>query len=582
MDDDSTLLKQYRAGSQAAFAQLVARHVDWVHAGARRRLGNDAARADDVTQAVFVALATRGPTDRSEGAMAAWMFRVLRHAAANVVRSEARRRKHEANAARREVATPDASWDEIAPRLDALVDQLSARDREAILLRFYRKQTNEAVGAALGIGEEGARKRIARALDKLRVAFAKAGVSMPAVAMGESLTTHVAPAAPAGLTIAATPTATIASLAASATARPVAAYALAGVALVCIAAAAIVARPDARRFAATRDPLAATTVESDESTTRPTTLTLAELLVGVKRNESALRAIEVRFTSTTSRRAPGETAWTPTPLDMEGTATYSADGRARIDFDHCVTEWLNGAAPTIDTGGLYTWNGVEGRSLDRVIRHSGKTMPYPFAQVTRERPPYIAASPWIACQTGVGYTLQFLADSSGKWPSETGGWLSARIERSAAAGVPPTLAMQRLHGMETVRIQWDGPSGSLTYWLAVDRGLALVRRQTPGTPPRQQEVETMDVLELREVRPGAWFPWRATMTMPELGRGRQPNEVRYEYATTGTTVFDDPRPAAVFTIAWPAGTRLTDARGKERREFAIHGDGEEPTTQQTP
>jgi len=42
-------------------------------------------------------------------------------------------------------------WETIAPRLDEGLKQLSGPDRDAILLRFLKRQDLRAVGAALGI-----------------------------------------------------------------------------------------------------------------------------------------------------------------------------------------------------------------------------------------------------------------------------------------------------------------------------------------------------------------------------------------------------------------------------------------------
>src|SRR5271169_5586876 len=51
MNDDAALLRSYAdEGSEAAFAELVRRHVDLVYGAALRRTGGDPHRAADVAQ----------------------------------------------------------------------------------------------------------------------------------------------------------------------------------------------------------------------------------------------------------------------------------------------------------------------------------------------------------------------------------------------------------------------------------------------------------------------------------------------------------------------------------------------------
>ena len=51
---------------------------------------------------------------------------------------------------------------------DALLHGWKTGDREAILLRFYQCKPLADVGQALGTSEEAARKRVDRAVEKLR------------------------------------------------------------------------------------------------------------------------------------------------------------------------------------------------------------------------------------------------------------------------------------------------------------------------------------------------------------------------------------------------------------------------------
>ena len=61
MTPDGELLRRYLDGSEAAFAELVRRHINLVYRAAIRRVGGNAHAADDVTQKVFIALAQKPP-----------------------------------------------------------------------------------------------------------------------------------------------------------------------------------------------------------------------------------------------------------------------------------------------------------------------------------------------------------------------------------------------------------------------------------------------------------------------------------------------------------------------------------------
>src|SRR3954451_11578254 len=92
---DQQLLREYSAShSEAAFAELVRRHVDLVYSAALRMV-RDGAMAQDVAQAVFLALAAQARQLTERAVLAGWLHRTTQNLAANAVRSEVRRRARE-------------------------------------------------------------------------------------------------------------------------------------------------------------------------------------------------------------------------------------------------------------------------------------------------------------------------------------------------------------------------------------------------------------------------------------------------------------------------------------------------------
>ena len=68
-----------------------------------------------------------------------------------------------------------ADWEAVAPLLESALDRLGAPDRDAVLLRFIQGKSHRDVGQAMGISEDAARKRIERALTRLRDFFNSRG-----------------------------------------------------------------------------------------------------------------------------------------------------------------------------------------------------------------------------------------------------------------------------------------------------------------------------------------------------------------------------------------------------------------------
>jgi RNA polymerase sigma factor (sigma-70 family) len=207
--DDWQLLQAYAKNrSEAAFAELVRLHLDWVFSVALRHVG-DPHLAEDVVQSVFVLLA-RKARDLSPGTqVGGWLFRTTRLVAGHARRAEQRRKIREATACTmsHDTTAPDTDeilWQQLAPHLDQAVAALSEADRSAILLRFYEKMPLRSVGERMGVSEEAAKKRVSRALEKLREFLDRRGVKLTGVALAAVLaekTVQTASAALAGAVV---------------------------------------------------------------------------------------------------------------------------------------------------------------------------------------------------------------------------------------------------------------------------------------------------------------------------------------------------------------------------------------------
>ena len=93
----------------------------------------------------------------------------------------------------------DPTWIQVAPLLDEAIAALPESDRNAVLLRFFQAKPMGMVGEQLGVSEDAAKKRVSRAVDKLRVFFIRRGVALSATVLGAVLAHHTVQAAPASV-----------------------------------------------------------------------------------------------------------------------------------------------------------------------------------------------------------------------------------------------------------------------------------------------------------------------------------------------------------------------------------------------
>ncbi len=200
MSDAYWLGKYLEDGSEAAFRSLVQRHLDLVYATAYRRVGNQAL-AEEATQNVFILLARKAASLRHRADLAGWLYRAALLKAKEIAREESRRAQRESQAA--VLGTAMKEGDSLLKSLAAVLDEamldLREKDRQALLLRFFEDKSLREVGAALGVGEDAAQKRVAAALQSLTRAFRKRGYPAAGAAAAVAALRGAVQAAPSGL-----------------------------------------------------------------------------------------------------------------------------------------------------------------------------------------------------------------------------------------------------------------------------------------------------------------------------------------------------------------------------------------------
>ncbi len=187
--------------ADAAFAELVRRHVDIVYSAARRMIGEEQS-ARDTTQAVFLALAQNAASLAQHPVLSGWLHCTARNLAAKSVRAEVRRRACEQEAATMNQllsAESEVPWEFIAPHLDAALGELSDSERDAVMLRYFENKSAPEMAGILGISSEAAQKRVGRGVERLRDYFANHGLTIGGSGLIVLISTNAVQAAPVGL-----------------------------------------------------------------------------------------------------------------------------------------------------------------------------------------------------------------------------------------------------------------------------------------------------------------------------------------------------------------------------------------------
>ncbi|HEX7862854.1 MAG TPA: sigma-70 family RNA polymerase sigma factor [Verrucomicrobiae bacterium] len=204
MTEVQQLLAEYaKSGSEEAFREVVHRYVNLVYSTANRMVNGDSHLAQDVSQKVFADLAKLAGSLGSDAMLGGWLHRHTCFVASKTMRSERRRQAREQQAVQmnEQMDHSETNLKAITPLLDDAINTLGSHDRQAIVLRYFEQRDLREVGVAIGSNEDAARKRVNRALEKLRDLLSRRGVALSTTALASALGAQAVCAAPLGLSV---------------------------------------------------------------------------------------------------------------------------------------------------------------------------------------------------------------------------------------------------------------------------------------------------------------------------------------------------------------------------------------------
>ncbi|HUU68691.1 MAG TPA: sigma-70 family RNA polymerase sigma factor, partial [Planctomycetota bacterium] len=197
MVHDAALLERYaRTRDAEAFAELVRRHAGAVY-GTCLRITRNPHDAEDAAQECFLELARRASSITSS--VPGWLHTAATSRSLNAIRDASTRRRHEEQAMNGNHRNDEPAWDEIAPLVDAALEDLPDDLRVPLVLHFLEGRSQQEIAGELGVNQSTVSRRIDSGLGVLRERLKKAGVAVSAAVLASLIAENAASAAPATL-----------------------------------------------------------------------------------------------------------------------------------------------------------------------------------------------------------------------------------------------------------------------------------------------------------------------------------------------------------------------------------------------
>jgi RNA polymerase sigma-70 factor (ECF subfamily) len=175
IDDGSTAVARAASGDRHAFEHVYRTHLNHVFSLCVRMTG-DRARAEELTQDVFVRVWEKLPSFRGESAFSTWLHRLTVNVVLNERRVDGRERSRNVSSDDDDESAPPAgstSQPMHAEKLDLerAIAKLPKGARKVFVLHDVEGFTHEEIGSMLGVTSGGCKAQLHRARLLLREAL---------------------------------------------------------------------------------------------------------------------------------------------------------------------------------------------------------------------------------------------------------------------------------------------------------------------------------------------------------------------------------------------------------------------------
>ena len=177
-NEDIALIQRILAGDEDAFANLIRKYQQQVHALAFRKV-RDFQTAEDITQETFLRVHQKLATLNDPTKFSGWLYAIANHLCIawyreNRLQTESLQEIHiseiETDVYSRYIAREHAKTTAAAQHdlVKGLLTKLKESDREIITLHYFEEMTSSEIGDFLGVSENTIKSRLHRARQQLK------------------------------------------------------------------------------------------------------------------------------------------------------------------------------------------------------------------------------------------------------------------------------------------------------------------------------------------------------------------------------------------------------------------------------